>query len=86
MFQQFTLFITRVGWPGITFGKTDADVLIYKKQADRKRKIDERIIESVQHTATVSKFVLKQFFKSLSNLINFKFLVPRRPKNHWKSL
>ena len=41
------LFIARVGWPGITFGKTDVDVLIYKKQADRKRKIGERIIEYV---------------------------------------
>ena len=41
------LFIARVGWPGITFEKTDLDVLIYKKQADRKRKIGERIIEYV---------------------------------------
>ena len=67
MFQQFTLFITRVGWPGITFGKTDAYVLIYKKQADRKRKIGERIIEYVQHTATVS------------NLINFKSQKTKKP-------
>ena len=47
LFQQFTLFIARVRWLGITFGKTDADVLICKKQADRKRKIGERIIEYV---------------------------------------
>ena len=47
LLQQLTLFIARVGWPGITFGKTDVDVLIYKKQADRKRKIGERIIEYV---------------------------------------
>ena len=47
LLQQFTLFIARVGWAGLTFGKTDVDVLIYKKQADRKRKIGERIIEYV---------------------------------------
>ena len=32
------------------------------------------------------EFVLKHFLKFLLNLIHFKFLVPRRPKNHWKSL
>ena len=42
LFQQFTLFIARVGWPGINFEKTDADVLIYKnRQTERERLVKE---------------------------------------------
>ena len=76
MLQQLTLFTARVGWPGITFGKTDSDVLMKKKRekkADRQRKIDDRVREYVYHAATVS------------NSFSFQISVPKRPKKSWKS-
>ena len=71
-----TLFTARVGWPGITFGKTNSDVLMKKK--GKKRQIDrERLMIELENMYNMLLLFQTRF--------HFKFLFPKDQKKSWKS-